>query len=128
MWFYNLGKWIYRNKWVVIGIWMVVLAASLPFVPRVIEPLKTRGFADPALESSRAADLLQKKLGFSTSSLVVFYQSPQQLSAYDPEFARQIEDSLAGLQNSPVKNSIVLPSQNPRQVSKDGHTAYALVD
>ncbi len=127
MWFYNLGKWIYRHKWLVIGVWTVVLVASLPFVPRVIEPLKTGGFADPALESSKAADLLQKKLGYSTSSLVIFYQSPPQMTAYDPEFARQVEASLVELQKSPVKNSIVLPSVNPRQVSKDGHTAYALV-
>lgn len=126
--FYNLGKWIYRHKWAVIIGWVIAVAISLPFVPRVLEPLKTGGFADPSLEASQAAELLQNKLGYSTSTLVVFYQSKDaQLSALDPKFIAEVEASLAGLQKSPIPNSIVPYTVNPRQISKDSRTAYALV-
>ncbi len=128
MLFYNLGKWIYRHKWLVIGVWLAVVAVSLPFVPRVLEPLKTGGFADPSLESSQAAATLQQKLGYSTSTLVVFYQSPDpNVTAYDPGFIKEVQDSLAELKNAPVKNTVVTPDQNPRQISKDARTAYAVI-
>ena len=128
MWFYQTGKWIFRNKWLVIGLWIGAVAIALPFVPRVVEPLKTGGFADPSLESSQASTLLQQKLGYSASSLVIFYQSLDgKLSANDPEFTSEIQDSLAGLTKSPIKNTVVPPIASPRQISKDGHTAYALV-
>ncbi len=128
MWFYNFGKWIYRNKWLVIGAWVLAVAISLPFVPRVLEPLKTGGFADPSLESSQAAELLQKKLGFSTSTLVIFYQSKDpNLTALDERFIQEVQVSLAGLAKSPINTTAVLHTTNPRQISKDNRTAYEVI-
>jgi putative drug exporter of the RND superfamily len=128
MFFYNLGKFVYRRKWLVIGIWALVLVAALPFVPRVMEPLKTGGFADPTLESSQAADVLQKELGYSPSTVVVFYQSKDgNLSVYDEKFATEVQQSLSGLEKLPYKPNIVLPNTNPQQIGRDGKTAYAVI-
>ncbi|MDB5082807.1 MAG: family transporter [Chloroflexi bacterium] len=128
MLFYNLGKWIFHHKWLVIAAWLVAVAVSIPFVPRVLEPLKTGGFSDPSLESSQAATLLQNKLGYSTSNLVIFYQSKDpQLKAQDPRFIQEIQTSLADLTKSPAPYQVVLPSVNPRQVSADNRTAYVVV-
>jgi RND superfamily putative drug exporter len=128
MLFYNLGKWIFRHKWWVIGAWFLAVAVSAPFVPQVLEPLKTGGFSDPNLESSQAATLLQNKLGYSTSNLVIFYQSKDsQLKATDARFNEEIQASLADLTKAPVPTQIVPPALNPRQISTDGRTAYAVV-
>ncbi len=128
MWFYNLGIWIFRHKWIVIGAWLLAVIISAPFVPRVIEPLKTGGFADPDLEAAKAASLLQQKLGYSTSTLVIFYQSTdKRLNALDAVFVAEVQASLAALSQAPIKNNILLHTANPRQISKDGHTAYEVV-
>jgi RND superfamily putative drug exporter len=128
MLFYNFGKWIFQHKWWVIAAWLLAVAISAPFVPQVLDPLKTGGFSDPNLESSQAATLLQQKLGYSTSNLVIFYQSKDpQLKATDPRFIQEIQVSLAGLAKAPAKFQVVLPSINPRQISTDGRTAYAVV-
>ncbi|HEX2915244.1 MAG TPA: MMPL family transporter [Chloroflexia bacterium] len=126
--FYHLGKWIFRHKWLVIVAWLVAVLISLPFVPQVMQPLKTGGFADPNLESSQAANLLQQKLGYSTSNLVVFYQSQEAgLTAMDPRFIQEVQASLADLDKAPIKNTVVLHTTNPRQISQDGRTAYEVV-
>src|SRR5215210_1526793 len=128
MWFYNLGKWIYRHKWLVIGAWLLAVIISASFVPRVIEPLKTGGFADPNLEAAKAASLLQQKLGYSTSTLVIFYESTgNRQKALDAEFVAQVQASLAGLSQAPIKNTVLLHTTNPRQISQDGYTAYEVV-
>src|SRR3954463_7682111 len=120
MWFYNFGKWGYRHKWAVVIAWIVAVGIALPFVPRVLEPLKTGGVAAAGLESSVAADTLQQKLGFSTSSLVVFYQSKDpNLKALDPKFIIEVQASLQGLDKSPIKTSVTLHTTNPRQISQD---------
>ncbi len=124
--FYGLGKWIYRHKWLVVIGWLVVVGISLPFVPQVLDPLKTGGFANPELESAKAAEALQKKLGYSTSSIVVFYQSPS-LQATDEKFVSQVEASLADLSNAPYKTRVNSHTVNPRQISTDGKTAYELI-
>src|SRR5690349_17933318 len=98
--FYKFGKWIYRHKWLVIAAWVLVVGVSLPFVPRVLEPLKTGGFANPQLESAQAAGALQQKLGYSSATIVVFYQSDS-LQASDAKFAQEVQDSLADLKNAP---------------------------
>lgn len=126
--FYKLGKWLFRYKWLVIGLWLGVVAVALPFVPRVMEPLKTGGFADPTLESSQAAETLQKKLGYSVSTIVIFYQSKDgKLNAYDPGFIAEVQMSLADLPKAPIKNVVSLPGYAPGQISADGKTAYAIV-
>ncbi len=128
MLFYNLGKWITRHKWAVIAVWVVAVAVALPFVPRVIEPLKTGGFADPSLESSQAAALLQEKLGYSTSTLVIFYQPKDpNLKITDTRLTDEIQASLVNLIKSPIKAQVSSFIANPRQVSADGRTAYVVV-
>lgn len=128
MWFYKFGKWVYRHKWAVVIAWVIAVGIALPFVPKVLEPLKTGGFADPGLESSVAASTLQQKLGFSTSSLVVFYQSKDpNVKALDPRFVSEVQASLKDLDKSPLKTSVRLHTTNSRQISQDSRTAYEVI-
>ncbi len=124
--FYNLGKWIYRHKWPVVIVWVLLVGVSLPFVPQVLDSLKAGGFADPNLEASKAAATLQNQLGYSSSNLVIFYQSDK-LQANDPKFIAQVEASLIDLDKSPLPAKVNSYTANPRQISTDGKTAYQLV-
>ena len=126
--FYRLGLLIHRRRWFFIAAWVLLIALSVPFVPRVTEPLKIGGFADPSLESSKAADTLARELGYSTSTVVILFQSgPNGLRAGDDAFVRETQAALAGLKNLPIRTTVVEHTANPRQVSVDGRTAYAFV-
>ncbi len=78
------------------------------------------------MEFLRADRLLQKELGFSPSSIVVVYHSDS-YNAWDRQFQSQVLGSLKGLRDTPHVMQIVTPYDNPRQISPDGHTAYAVV-
>ncbi len=124
--FFWLGQHAYRWRWIIISVWLASFLAALPFLPRIEEPLKVGGFSAPNTEAARARELLERELGFSPSTLIVMFQS-EELTATDPQFVAQMRAALAGLERLPPVTSIVLPSDDPSLISKDGHTAYALV-
>lgn len=126
--FYNLGLLIYRRKWWFIGAWLALIVVCVPFVPRVTEPLRVGGFADPSLESSKAAATLARDLNYSTSTIVVMFHSRASgLHATDPAFVQQTQAALAGLTALPIKFTVVDHTSNPRQISRDGLTAYEYI-
>ncbi len=126
--FYAFGRVVYRFRWFVLALWVIALAVSLPFVPRVTEPLRVGGFADPALESSKAAATLANDLGYSTSSVIVTYTSNDPaFVATDPRFIAETNASLAGLRSLSVSTTVLSHAVNPRQISRDGRTVFEVV-
>jgi len=126
--FYAFGRLVYRFRWLVLAFWMLVLGLALPFAPRVTEPLRVGGFADPALESSKAAGTLANDLGYSTSNVIVTYTSANpSLLATDPRFIAETNASLAGLSTLHVQTTVISHVANPRQISRDGRTAFEVV-
>ncbi len=126
--FYAFGRLVYRFRWLVLAFWVIVLGVALPFAPRVTEPLRVGGFADPALESSKAAAMLATDLGYSTSDVIVTYSSNDPaLVATNPRFIAETQTSLAGLSALHVQTTIVSHVENPRQISRDGRTAFEVV-
>lgn len=126
--FYAVGRFVYRFRWLVLACWVVVLGVALPFAPRVTEPLRVGGFADPALESSKAASMLATDLGYSTSNVIVTYTSHDPaFVATDPRFIAETQASLAGLSKLRVHTTVLSHAANPRQISRDGRTAFEVV-
>lgn len=126
--FYAFGRLVYRFRWLVLAFWMLVLVLALPFAPRVTEPLRVGGFADPALESSKAAGTLANDLGYSTSNVIVTYTSANpSLLATAPRFIAETNASLAGLSTLHVQTTVISHVANPRQISRDGRTAFEVV-
>ena len=125
--YYRFGKFIYRNRWWFVGFWLVVVAASLPFTARVIEPLKIGGFSDPTTESARSAQLLADKLNYSASSIILMFESDT-LNAKDPRFIQEAQFAVSELkQKFSLPIDLIDFVSNPRQISNDGKTAYILV-
>src|SRR4051812_15986616 len=126
--FYGFGRFVYRFRWFILAVWGVAIIASAPFVPRVTEPLRVGGFADPSLESSRAADTLARDLGYSTSSVIVTYTSNDPaLHATDPRFIAEVTASLARLPSLAVHTTLLTHATNPRQISRDERTAFEVI-
>ncbi len=126
--FYAFGRFVYRYRWIILAVWSVLLLVALPFVPRVTEPLRVGGFADPSLESAKAATSLANDLGYSTSSVIVTFSSADpSLRATDARFIAQTDAALAGLSRLSVRTTIISHAANPRQISRDGLTAFEVV-
>ena len=122
--FYHLGRFAARYRWWIVGVWMVAMAAALPFAPRANDVLQSGGFISPNAESQRAVDLLTQKLGIQSTIVQVLFTS-RAYTADDPHFAQEAEQAMAGLRSWSEVGSITSFTDNPRQISLDRHAAYA---
>jgi putative drug exporter of the RND superfamily len=124
--FYHLGKLATRYRWLIVGFWMVAIAASLPFAPRASEVLHSGGFVSPDVESQQAVNLLVKKLHLDLTVVQVIFTS-QHYTADSPQFIQETQTALAGVRGMSEVSAIVSFTDNPRQVSLDRHSAYVNV-
>jgi len=125
--FYRLGTVIYRLRWYIIALWLLVIAVSILFLPNVITPFKNTGFIDEKSESTQAQQSLDNKLQYNKDNKFIIIYYSKQLLNDNPLYLKKIKDSLATLKNFPIKNEIILPDENNKQLSKDKHTAYVVV-
>src|SRR3981081_49348 len=128
--FARFGASMVRWRWVVLGVWLVLLVVVGAFLaPKAPKALKGGGFIDPDSESARAAAILDTEFNASTftSAVVVFRSSTATID--DPTFKDQVTgaaDRLARV--SGVRNvQTFYTSGNPLLVSTDRHTTFALV-
>ena len=124
--FYHLGKLATRYRWLIVGLWMVAIATSLPFAPRASEVLHSGGFVSPDAESQQAVNLLVQKLHLDLTVVQVIFTS-QRYTADSPQFIQESQTVLAGIREMSEVSGIVSFTDNPRQVSLDRHAAYVNV-
>src|SRR5690606_20513372 len=125
--FYRIGHFAARRRRLVVLLWLLVFVISAPLVPRLPSVLKVGGFTSPHTESAQARAVLEAELdGFAPSSLVVIFQSDE-LRATDPAFVAAAELSLSRVMSHPDVVGATRFIENPAQISKDGDTAYTLV-
>ncbi|BCA95058.1 membrane protein [Legionella antarctica] len=124
--FYRFGKFIYKMRWPVIIIWVLIIVSCIPFLPHIITPFKTTGFIDENSSSATAEEYIDKELGYDNKNkFLIIYHSPK-LLAKNPLFLKKIKRSLTELKNFPLKHEIIFPDKK-KQISKDKHTAYVVV-
>lgn len=125
--FYRFGTFIYRLRWAIVLCSIIALAACIPLIPHLITPFKTTGFTDEKSPSAKAETWLNNKLGYTNhNKFMVLYHSDT-LKARDEAFNKKIKHSLKALNDFPIEHQILYPSENDKQISKDKHTAYAVV-
>jgi putative drug exporter of the RND superfamily len=123
------GRWgqtVYRLRWPVVIVWLVVLIASLPLLPHLANRLRSGGFADEHLPSSRAQATLERELGISSNATVIFYVSRDRPYA-DPSVRSAVAASLERVRALPEVKAVVPPDFNSQQIGRSGKTAYAIV-
>lgn len=125
--FLRLGRFTFRYRWPIIGLWTLVLALGLAFAPRVGSVLHSTVGQAPT-EAQAGADILQRELGLPPSSFVVIY-SAAEATVDDPIFRQGVEKSLAGLKNfQPVTRiESYYGGGNQHLVSEDRHSLYATI-
>lgn len=125
--FYKLGNFVVKWRIPIILCWLLMVLSCVPFLPHIISPFKTTGFVDDTSSSVKADHFIDTKLGFGNQRILIIYTS-KNLKTTDSQFINKMKYSLADLKNFPIKNEIIYPdSNNKKQMSKDKHTAFALV-
>lgn len=124
--FYRLGKFVYKFRFPIIALWVITVICCVPIIPNLMTPFHSTGFVDEHSQSAKADSYIDKKLGYRNNRFIVIYHS-NDLRATSSEYNSRIKRSLAGLKNFPVKHDIIFPDMNEKQVSKDKHTAYAVL-
>lgn len=69
------GHTVYRLRWVVIALWLIGLAISVPFASKIGSVLSGGGYSYTGSESVRADNLLASALHQPSAQLIVVFQS-----------------------------------------------------
>ena len=123
------GRWglaLYKRRWLVVGVWLALIVASVSLLPSLATRLRAGGFDDPTLPSARAEAVLREELGLSTNATAVFFRFPGRLYA-EPEVRGRVAEALARLSQVPGVVAVVAPDLNARQIGRSGSTAYAVL-
>ena len=127
--FYHLGRIATRFRWLIVGLWMVAIAVSLPFAPQASQVLHSGGFVSPDADSERALNLLVQKVRLNLTIVQVIFTSESTSvgnvgSADSPQFIQESQQALARVRNWSEVSGVVSFTDNPRQISLDRHAAY----
>src|SRR3954447_8974983 len=71
----RLESFVSRRRRLVLGIWAVMLLASLPFAAQQTKHLTAGGFEVPGSQSLTAADLLKRFPGVQTQPLIFVFDN-----------------------------------------------------
>jgi RND superfamily putative drug exporter len=127
--FHRIGAFSYRHRRWVLGVWIVLLVAMMPFVKTLNDHLSQGGFEVPGSQSDRVAADVKTVFARNVSQfsdLLVMHGDT--VTARDPAFEQAFRKVATGLQNGPGVKVVVDPYLEPRQnISPDGHTLTARI-
>jgi putative drug exporter of the RND superfamily len=128
--FAAIGRFSYRHRRLVLGLWVVAFVAGLGAATRLPHELKGGGFTDPKAPAQQALETLQQRLhtGLSTLDIVA---TGDGLAATSPQFQAQLAQTLAGLTPRTVPGlrtvQTYATSGDKTLISKDGTAAMAVL-
>ncbi len=128
--FARLGDWVYRHRYLVLAVWVVIFIVALGQAAQVNRVIKPAEFTIPGSESDRVAQLIGRELGLDEEHTVeVVFRHPD-LKASDPAFQDAVEEALRrGARVLPINRVITAYSPGAGGLtSKDGHAVEALVN
>jgi RND superfamily putative drug exporter len=127
--FARLGYTMARFRWVVIGIWVAVIAAGALIAPKTASSLSGGGFILPGSESDQADVILRDEFNASTASnaLIVFETGDRTVD--DPEVAAEITAALERVATVELVESVIsfYSTGDASLVSTDRKTTVAVV-
>ena len=86
----SYGRLMYRLRWLVIALWVIGLAVSVPFAAKVSTVLSGGGYSFSNSESTRVGDVLTQKLHQPSVQGLVVLQSATTLVS-DPAYAAEVK-------------------------------------
>ena len=121
------GRWIYRNRYLVIVVWAVALLVMLPVAPRAQERLLSGGFTSENYPSAKARDLLNERFDRNPNS-VLFIVGHEWTRPYSDEFDRETLRLIDQLSSDPNVANVRSYLDEPGWLSDDGELALIEVE
>lgn len=122
------GNFLHRARWwVLLGVLLLLTGAGI-FGSGVFSQLKNTSFGDPNSDSARAMQLLDTRLGGSSSDAVLLLRS-ETLRVSDPAFTQAATDLLTRLHQRAEVASLTsyYSTQSQSFISRDGHETFVLI-
>ncbi|MGI5939796.1 MAG: MMPL family transporter [Thermoleophilia bacterium] len=127
--FEAIGRFSYRFRWWVIGLWVVLFAVSVAATPLLADVLQG-GFSNPKAPAERAGKVIEERFHQGPTIVLILFKS-ETLKAADPAFQEAEQQALAGLTaaGTPFLDSIqtYASTGNPLFLSKDGRSSVAVL-
>ena len=118
----SYGRLIYRLRWVVLAIWVVGLAASIPFAVQVGSALKGSGYSFSGSESVKVSAILTNTLNQPKTTMVVVFQSAN-TNVSDAAYQTEVQNFINKAKVYPHVTSVI-----PGGVGQDSKTTYVAVN
>src|SRR6516164_6240442 len=116
------GRQVYRFRWFIIALWIIILGVSIPFASQIGSVLQGGGYNFKDSESIRVDNLLTSKLHQPlTQALVVFQSTNTPVS--DPAYQQEVQDFMAKARTFPNVTQVTLGG-----TGQDDRTTYVMVN
>ncbi len=116
------GRWIYRNRYLVIAVWAVALLAMLPVAPRAQERLLPGGFSNSDYPSMKAGELINERFDRHRIALL-FIVGHETEKPYSPEFDQEARRLIGQIESDPNVAEVRSYLTEPNWLSDDGDLA-----
>jgi RND superfamily putative drug exporter len=123
-----LGRFIYKNKWLVLIAGLAFMVAGGVYGTTLFGRLKNGGFYDPNAESTQVISALHEKLGQDESALIVLFTS-KDMKVEDPKYQAEVEATLAQVKGLHGTGAVTTfySSHAQQLVSLDHKSTYAVI-
>jgi RND superfamily putative drug exporter len=115
------GKFIHKVRWIVIGLWVIALAASVPFAMRLPSTLTGGGYSLPHSESGKVSKILGDTFRQPSAQLLIVFQSAD-TAASKPSFQREVDNFISRAKAYPHVESVQVQG-----IGADGRTIIVVV-
>jgi RND superfamily putative drug exporter len=116
------GRQVYRFRWFIIALWIIILGVSIPFASQISSVLQGGGYSFKDSESIRVDNLLTSKLHQPlTQALVVFQSTNTPVS--DPAYQQEVQDFMVKARAFPNVTQVTQGG-----TGQDGRTTYVSVN
>jgi putative drug exporter of the RND superfamily len=119
---FNYGHLIYRLRWLVIALWVVGLAVSVPFAAQLTSKLTGGGYSMNDSESVQVGNILVDRLHAPPSTLLIAFHS-ESVAVSDPAYQAQINRAADAMRGYAHVTSVT--DAGP---GSDGKTTYLAVN
>lgn len=116
-----------HRQWLIVLCWVIAAIVCGLYLRQTGNPFKIEHINDPKAESTIAQQTMESKFPYGGSRIFVLYKSDT-LTAHNPKFKNAVTSSLASAKNLSFDHRIISPYENDKQISKDKHAVYAVIE
>ncbi len=122
----RLARFLYRHRWLTIGLWLVLALLSLPLAPRLPGLVQAGGLFSADMESERAHQAMVALAG-QPRDIVLVVVASETLTLDDLPFQTFLQTLAIRLSGLPGVRGVITPDLAPSQVAPDRRTVYLTI-